>query len=271
MSYTNYYTSSGMLHVSLPLLMGTRMDVLLFGDDKLQLETLWDDVEKDLRRLEKMLNRFDPESEVSKVNSKAQFSEVQLSDGLWDIMLDCRRYYEWTEGYFDITKSDFGIIVFNEASKSILFDKYGMNLDFGGYAKGYALKQVRNHFEDAGIKRALVSFGSSSVLAIGAQPDGDSWLFGIEDPVHGNMRKTFSLCNDSLSVSGNSPARKQHIINPKTSEYVIGERVVAIVACDPVDAEVLTTAWFASGEETAPAWMDNFLLKLKYLYNDKRN
>ena len=264
MRYTNYYTSSGIFHVSLSLLMGTRMDVLLFGDDKQRLETLWADVEKDLRRLEKMLNRFDPESEVSMVNSKAQFSAVQLSDELWNIVLDCRRYHEWTEGYYDITMSDFGKILLMEESQSVLFDKYGMGFDFGGYAKGYALKYVQKHLKDAGIERALVNFGNSSVLALGAHPYGDSWPIGIEDPTNGKSLKTVYLCDDSMSVSGNTPARKLHIINPKTSEFIAGERMVAIVADDPVDAEVLTTAWIASGEENTPTWMDKFNLKYTY-------
>ena len=258
MRYSNYYTSSGLFHVSLPLLMGTRMDVLLFGGDKQQLATLWEDVEKDLWRMEKMLNRFDTESEVSMVNDNAQFSAVQLSNELWNIMLECRRYYEWTDGYFDITKSDFGKIIFMNDSQSILFDKYGMMLDFGGYAKGYALKWMHKRFKDVGIKRALVNFGNSSVLAMGAHPYGDCWPIAIEDPLDGTLLKTINLCDVSMSVSGNTLIRQQHIMNPKTSEYVTGDRMVAVIAGDPVVAEAMTTAWLATGEENLPDWKEMF-------------
>ena len=240
------------------------MDVVLFGDDRQRLESIWDHTEVELRLLEIMLNRFNPQSEVSKVNNNAQFSAVGLSDDLWRIMLDCRRYFEGTDGFFDITWKDFEKIVFMEESKSIMFNKSGMILDFGAYAKGYALKNVRKRLETAGIRRALINFGSSSVLAMGAHPHGDSWSVGIEDPANGATLMTVHMCDTSLSVSGNTPSRPLHIMNPKTSSLIAGDQMVAIVADDPVDAEVLTTAWMASGNEILPDWILKFNLKNTY-------
>lgn len=265
MRYTNYYPSSGLYHVSIPLLMGTRLDVLLLDDDRQRAENVWNGAEAELKCLEKMLNRFDPNSEVAKVNNDALFSSVQLSDDLWNILLDCRRYYELTDGCFDITLSDFRKIIFMEDSHSILFDKYGLMLDFGGYAKGYALKCVRKRLENAGVERALINFGNSAVLALGTHPFGDSWPVGVEDPGKDNaVVKTINLCDTSMSVSGNTPLNMQHIVNTRTSEFIAGDMMVAIVSDDPVDAEVLTTAWIASGEERIPYWMDRFNLKNTY-------
>jgi len=264
MKYSNYYPSSGLLHVSVPLLMGTRLDALLFGSDEQSLERVWNDVERELGRIEKMLNRFDKESEVAKVNDDAQFSSVRLSDELWDIMLDCRRYFELTEGCFDITLNDFGKVAFIEESKSVRFDKYGLSLDFGGYAKGYALRVAGKAFKEAGISRALVNFGNSSVLALGSHPYGDSWSVSIEDPYRQTAVATLKLCDTAMSVSGNTPSNPQHIVNPATSELVGGYVMVAVESEDPVDAEVLTTAWIASGESGKPQWIDKFHLKNAY-------
>jgi thiamine biosynthesis lipoprotein len=264
MRYANYYPSSGLYHVSLPLLMGTRLDVLLFGENRRQLESLWSDTEMALYRQEKMLNRFDKESEVAKVNQDAQYSSVRLSEELWETLLDCRRYFELTDGFFDITLSDFGKLTILEDSHSIVFGQYGMMLDFGGYAKGYALRCMRKRFLESGIKCALVNFGNSSVLAIGAHPFGESWPVGIEDPVGGTLITTFHLKDTSLSVSGNTPANPQHIVNTEKSVTVGGDIMVAIVSDDPVDAEALTTAWIASGEEQAPGWMNHFNLRNTY-------
>jgi thiamine biosynthesis lipoprotein len=264
MCYANYYPSSGLYHVSLPLLMGTRLDVLLFGRDRQQLEVLWMDTETELYSQEKMLNRFDQESEVARVNHDAQFSSVQLSEELWEILLDCRRYYELTAGCFDVTLSDFSKIVLMEESHSILFDQYGMTLDFGGYAKGYALQCVRKRFLEAGIKRSLVNFGNSSVLAIGTHPFGENWPVGIKDLAAETSMTAFNLKDTSMSVSGNTSARPQHIVNTKKSTVTEGDTMVAIVADNPVDAEVLTTAWIASGEEQAPEWMNHFDLNKIY-------
>jgi thiamine biosynthesis lipoprotein len=198
------------------------------------------------------------------LNQTAQYAAVPLSDTLWTILLDCRRYYEATDGFFDITKSDFKQIEFMEETHSVLFNQQGITLDFGGYGKGYALRCMRNRLEQAGIHQALINFGSSSVLAMGVHPYGDSWPVGIDDPSKGISLLNLRLCDTSLSVSGNTPARPSHILNPKTSEWVTGERMVAIVADDPVDAEALTTAWIASGMESVPDWMKKFNLKNTY-------
>jgi len=260
MRYTNYYPASGLLHVSIPKIMGTRLDALLFGDDGQILEDIWNMVENEIVAIEKMLNCFDCESEVSKVNAEAQLNFVNLSEGLWKIMLDCKRYFELTDRCFDITLSDFGRIEFVDSSRSIRFDKYGLALDFGGYGKGYALKILRSIFAEAGITRALVNFGNSSALAVGSHPFGEAWKITLAEP--NNCAETvFSLRDSSLSVSGNTPARSQHIVNPATSEFCSGDMMVAVEAEDPLDAEILTTAWIVSGQEQPPEWMKNFNLK----------
>ena len=263
MCYSNFYPSSGMFHASLPLLMGTRLDVLLFGFDKNMLENVWKDMKMEFIRLEKMFNRFNPDSEVAKINNDAQFSDVRLSDELWEIMLDCRRYYEKTDGFFDVTCTNFNNMVLMENTHHILFERHGMFLDFGGYAKGYALKCVRKKIEAAGIKVALINFGNSSVLALGAHPFGDSWTIQIDHLSLTNRQSPIRLYDNSLSVSGNTVARKAHIVNPKTAEYITGNRMAAVVADDPLDAEVLTTAWIASGCEFTPDWMSDFMIDFK--------
>jgi len=264
MSYTNYYPASGMLHASIPWLMGTRMDALLFGDDRQQLENVWISIEAEIWRIEKMLNRFDSESEVAKINDSAYLSAVCLSDELWSIMLDCRRHHKDTAGYFDVTWTDFDKIELIEATQCLHFNKQDMRLDFGGYGKGYALQKVRRQLDEAGIKRALINFGNSSVLALSTHPFGDSWPVSIETPSATGEQAVIQLCDASLSVSGNMPSREAHIINPKTAELITGEQMVAVISEDPVEAEALTTAWIASGSCEPPDWMLKYKVIKKY-------
>jgi len=264
MSYVNYYPSSRMLHASIPLLMGTRLDALLFGDDRARLEEVWYTAVTEMRRLEKMLNRFDATSEVAAINREAQTTTVRLSDDMWQILLDCRRYYELTEGCFDITLSDFRKIRTADAEHSIRFEQEGMMLDFGGYAKGYALRKVHRQLKDARIERALLNLGNSSIMALNSHPLGDTWPIDVEDPYTHRPLATLHLCDSAMSVSGSSPANPQHIVNPAKATLVEGRTIVAIEAEDPLDAETLTTAWIASGEEAEPLWLKNFNLKQTY-------
>ncbi|KAB6330869.1 FAD:protein FMN transferase, partial [Bacteroides xylanisolvens] len=54
-----------MFHGFIPHIMGTRFDILLIHSDIDRLNTLWADIAYELERLDKILNRFDPHSEVS--------------------------------------------------------------------------------------------------------------------------------------------------------------------------------------------------------------
>ena len=51
----------------------------------------------------------------------------------------------------------------------------GMSVDLGGVAKGYALDRMLRRLRKAGVEAALLTFGRSSVWAVGAPPDAPGW------------------------------------------------------------------------------------------------
>jgi thiamine biosynthesis lipoprotein len=221
--------------------MGTRLDALLFGEEPAALERLCCGMEAEIRRVERLLNRFDPESALYQVNRDAVIYPVGMAEELWTVLQDCRRYYEWTEGCFDITRGCFDGAEFDDANRTV-FLKGRAGFDFGGYGKGYALRQIRRLLEAEKVTRALINFGDSSILAAGTHPHGDCWPVGIDHPCTGERMGVMRLRDCSLSVSGNRPAQPAHIVDPETGACVTGWKTVAAVAADPVDAEALTTA-----------------------------
>lgn len=52
----------------------------------------------------------------------------------------------------------------------------------------------------------------------------------------------YRLCNEALSVSGNSPGYCGHILNPISGEACCDRRLVVARCPDPLDAEVISTA-----------------------------
>ncbi|GHT03063.1 hypothetical protein FACS189423_03110 [Bacteroidia bacterium] len=239
--------------------------MLLFEKSEKELVDIWDEAEKALKALEKMFNRFDRESETAKVNAGAQSKPVELSDALWEVIMECRGFYEKTDGNFDITLSNFKHLIIKEENHSVQFDKPGMLIDFGGIAKGYALQKIAEIIQKAGIRRALANFGNSSALAVGAHPHGDSWKIGIHNPFNNKLLETICLCDTAMSVSGNSPQNTRHIVS-KDNQWIRENKITAIVAGDPVEAEVITTAWIASQEEK-PVWLQEFNIKQYILYH----
>jgi thiamine biosynthesis lipoprotein len=259
MGYKHYYDKSGMFHGSVPRIMGTRLDALIFGTDRIQLEYTWKEVLLETERLHAMLNRFDPGSELSLLNKNAVHEKCGMSEELWEILLDCRTCHEKTIGYFDITLSDLAAADFDLANHTVCFNAKMMSFDLGGYAKGYAMKKIRNFLNLSGVNQAFFNFGNSSVMTLGNHPSGKPWLVGIDNPFQpGQQLGTVELSGNSLSTSGNLPNHRLHVVNPGTGELFAVRKVVSVVAASDTDAEVLSTALLLADHEATEMIVKNF-------------
>jgi thiamine biosynthesis lipoprotein len=250
MYYSHYYASSGMLHGSYPLIMGTRLDILLFGKEPAFLQCCWEDILSGLIQTQSVLNRFDTGSEVSMLASRTATEPVGVSEELWLTLNDCKRYCDLTKGYFDITLSGFRQVSLNEENRTVCMGQ-GVVFDFGGYAKGYALEKIRALLQEREITQAFVNFGDSAVLGLGAHPHGDCWRVNIRNPYSREPVKSIALRNNALSTSGNTPDHPLHLVNPFTGKYSEERQSVSVVCPHAVDAEVLSTALSLMDEKTA--------------------
>jgi thiamine biosynthesis lipoprotein len=264
--YTNYYPSSRLFHGSIPKVMGTRLDVLLFGDNPTALNELWQSIGTETMRLEKMLNRFDAGSALCQINMNATLYPVGTNDELWAILMDCKRYWELTEGCFDVTLGHWNQVAFDETGHTVFLNGR-TSFDLGGYAKGYASEQIRRILKKHAVSRALVNFGDSMTLAVGTHPHGDYWPVGIDNPYNKQRMAHICLRDAALSVSGNMPAHPEHIVRPETGEYVKARKIVSVVATSPVDAEVLTTALMVADAGEAEQWFNRFEIKEYKMYD----
>jgi thiamine biosynthesis lipoprotein len=256
-----------MFHGSVQAIMGTRLDALLFGPDQSALDAIWNEAVAELERLQGMLNRYDPRSELSLLNEKAVRNPAGMSDELWNVLLDCRKYHQLTSGYFDITLSDFSRIEFDMTAHTICFRDNLLSLDFGGFGKGYAMMKLRNLLVSSGVLQAFLNFGNSTVMALGNHPSGKPWLVGIDNPFNpGQVLGSVELCDNSLSTSGNLPNHSRHIENPRTGEYFAGKKVVSVLAGNDLEAEILSTALLLADDEAAEQIKGNFKNITVYTY-----
>jgi len=246
-----YYQSSMTSHGSLQNVMGTRFDIVITGKDKTVSEPVWQEIITELNRLDKMMNRFDPGSEIATVNAHAFQYPVAVSGELWEILCDCEIYHKKTAGLFDITLKDFSKVTFTGNDRSISFLSNDISFDLGAYAKGYALRKIHVILKDANVEQAFVDFGNSSILAVGHHPYGNSWKVSIENPYeNGEILDEIDLTDTSLSTSGNVPSYSKHIVRPDSGIYNDERKLVCVRAKNPVEAEVLsTTIMIATLEE----------------------
>ena len=66
---TKYYDNESMFHGFIPHIMGTRFDMLIIHSSPDRLNHIWSDITNELEGLDKLLNRFDPASEVARLNA----------------------------------------------------------------------------------------------------------------------------------------------------------------------------------------------------------
>ncbi|MDC0542319.1 FAD:protein FMN transferase [Methylophilaceae bacterium] len=110
-----------------------------------------------------------------------------------------------------------------------------VQVDMGGYAKGYALDQAKNILEQYKINNALINIGGN-ILAWGMQGDKE-WVVGIQNPRNPNLMATLPLkAGWSIGTSGDyqkyftaNEKRYSHIINPHTGYPVSNAKSVTIL------------------------------------------
>lgn len=250
-----YLAPARAFHGNIPMVMGTRLDFLTVDADEEVAKKAWDYLCVEAGRLDTLLNRFVPDSELTKVNESNTVEAIKVSRELAEIIRMAREYWERTDGFFDVSKGGMGEIILDEDNRLTL---NGHTLDFGGFAKGFLMRGLKGKFVDLGIESAFVDFGGSSILTLGHHPFGDCWMVGVKDPFGGDVLGEVELRGESMSTSGNSPVYTSHIVNPKTGELNRDRVVVTAVIDDPLDAEILSTAALAAGEECFGALEKNF-------------
>jgi len=266
--YCNYYESSSLFHGSFLDIMGTRFDIVTVGSTKTVSESLWNEIISELVRLDKMLNRYDKESDITLINARAVYAPVNVTPEMWNILSNCRQYYDMTCGLFDITLKDFSQVYLNESDKSVFFLQDNISFDFGGYAKGYAMEKIKALLRFK-IDNAFVSFGNSSILGIGHHPFGNYWNVSIENPYRaGEVLGTLEISNNALSTSGNMPSNPKHIIHPINREYIENRQIVCVVTSNSVEAEVLSTTLMIANDKEKADILSRFKVNDIRIYNN---
>ncbi|MCA9412504.1 MAG: FAD:protein FMN transferase [Candidatus Omnitrophica bacterium] len=219
-------------------------------------ETLFEEID----RIENLLSRFDPTSEVSRINREASKEAVRIDSELFDLLEVCRDYWEKSDGAFDPagclpgSPTRFGQIELNERERTIRFDHPELILDFGAVGKGYALLRCQKTFREMGIGNALIHGGTSSVLAIGPGPSGQGWPVGLR---HSEDETKINLLDQSLSTSAvHSPDKERSdILDPRRRENLTEHLACTVIGENSLTVEILSTAFLVMGREMAEKYV----------------
>lgn len=236
--------------------MHTRMEILFVHSDKNGAEKICRRMEDLADSLEKTFSRHLEGTQLHSLNKGT--APVSLSEDLYFAVELCEQFRRATSGYFDIaalssTRERPALRTYpptHQAQRS----SEAVLIDFGGFAKGYALEKMRKLLvEEYGIGSALLNFGSSSILGIGSHPLGDCWMVSDE-----KERVNFRLKDSALSVSGRARSGKAHIMDPHTLATVEKDSDVAVTGSSALICEILSTALFAAPRNEWDAIMSHF-------------
>lgn len=257
--------------------MGTRLDMILYGHVVQEGHRLAEIILLELRRLEILLSRYQENSPVWMINQLAGKKSLTLDDELFSILLTCKEFHEQTGGLFDISLGSVVDLIkqgeYEPKKLQMLLDFSGMKqvildpdktcirfrnelvqIDFGGFGKGYALEQIRKLLLSHGILNAFISFGESSVLALGNHPHGAGWKAGVNHQmIRGKSLFAFDLQNESLSTSGinKGPGDENklgQILHPIRGITDRKYHHISVKSSSATEAEIISTALIAADE-----------------------
>jgi len=130
-----------------------------------------------------------------------------------------------------------------------------IRLDFGGYAKGYAIDVAIQNIRDLGIENAIINAGGD-LRAIGKHGERP-WHIGIRDPRGEGVFASLDIEGDeSVFTSGDYERffeseghRYHHLIDPRSGYPADKTTSVTVIHTDAATADAAATALFIAGPD----------------------
>lgn len=139
-----------------------------------------------------------------------------------------------------------------------------VQLDFGGFAKGYGIDIAIQRIKNLGIKNAILNAGGD-LRAIGSKQKNTPWVIGLRDPFSDDVVATLNIHHDeSVFTSGvyerNFKTTQQgkekvrhHILNTRTGYPAEGTSSVTVIHTSAAVADAAATALLIADENE---WRD---------------
>jgi len=255
------------------VLMGTFVEVTSASPDACAI------VFREIQRIEDLLSKYKPESEISKLN---RFGKLKVSPDTYYILKKSREFWRLSDGAFDITvgplldiwgftdknyrrpsseriknvlsRVGFEKIIFDDTATIVEFKIPQMKIDLGAIAKGYAVDCAIKKLKANGITNCLINAGGQ-IYGLGDN-FGKPWNIGIKNPRGNGVLDYLKLKNQAVSTSGDyeqyfirAKKRYSHIFNPKTGYPADSDIIyVTVVASDGLTSDALSTSIFVLGK-----------------------
>ena len=248
--------------------MGTRFEVFLCGEDAEHLEAVAVAVIEEIIRLDGVLSRYEPRSEIARINREAGHAPIRIDREVFGLLERCEQARRLTEGHFDVTTStsvpsETPALQLDMEFCTVQFTRPDVAIDLGGIGKGYALDCGREVLLRFGVTCGLLNGGTSSVLALGAPPGSRGWLVDVRHPLTpaAMPMARVELIDRGFSCSAvcHPGQERSDVVNPRTANPLIGNAACIVLAMSATEAEIFSTALLAMERERAINYLEKKL------------
>jgi thiamine biosynthesis lipoprotein len=265
--------------------MDTYMEITAYGRNG---EKAVEAATAEIERLDALLSTGSDTSEVTILNKNAGGT---LSDDTRYLLKRSLEIYDSTDGAFDITiypimkawgfttgdfkvpnkdtlanlidKVDSSKLVYNDTTNTLTMPE-GVEIDFGGIAKGYTSNQVAEIMRQYGIKSAKINLGGN-VQTLGTKTDGTKWRVAIrtpDDSLGVEYLGVVDISDQAVITSGGyeryfeQDGTTYHHIIDTTTGYPATTGIISatIISSDATMADALSTAIYCMGLDKATAY-----------------
>ncbi|MGA7751008.1 MAG: FAD:protein FMN transferase [Gallionella sp.] len=247
---------------------GTLVEISIYGEDETRAKQAVSEVMHEFQRLHDMLHAWQP-SELSEMNAAfAKGENMAISAELVSILQDATQLSLQSNRLFNPAigglvqlwgfhadefkpvqpdeKQIAQWVTANPQMSDIAIvrgrvqsNNKSVQVDLGGYAKGYALDRAAEILRKQGIRNALINIGGN-ILALG-QHGRRPWRVGIQHPRKSGALATLDLHDgEAIGTSGDyqryfmvGNVRYCHLINPRSGYPMQGVQAVTILTQGP--------------------------------------
>lgn len=272
-------------------LMGTRVDIAVPLSGAVAPQQAQQAMERafaEMQRLEALMTRYRPDSDVARVAAAAGRRPVRVAPEVLAVLRAAQRLHQGSAGAFDPTVGaldgwqfdasaqavpataeiaralrlvDGRALVLDEHAGTAYLARPGMRLDLGGVAKLPILQAGLQVLAAEGVADALVN-GGGDVLVAGSH-HGQPWRVGVRDPA-APQRLLGVLALQGRAVVASSGdyergfvhqgQRLHHVLDPRTGWPTRGVHGVALLARGVDEVNGWGTALMVQGPARAAAW-----------------
>jgi len=137
-----------------------------------------------------------------------------------------------------------------------------VRIDFGGYAKGYALDLAASILLERGVQNALINIGGN-IMALGSKGK-QPWRVGIQHPRRPGVMATMPLYDgEAIGTSGDyqryfelDGIRYSHLLDPRTFEPAHGTQALTVLVTPRPQSGVLSDVASKPAYLAGDAWRE---------------